>query len=89
MLQNTDSQVSLINDISRLSKPMILPEFIKVNVNGILYFSKYDETNGSELWKTDTEGNEVLVSDINPGQADSNPYNLININDTLYFTADD
>ncbi|WP_071189089.1 DUF5050 domain-containing protein [Trichormus sp. NMC-1] len=87
MLQNTDSQPSLVNKISRLSQPFISPDLINVNVNGTLYFTDSDETNGTELWKIDTEGNPVQL-DINLGEGSSNPYNLTNVNGTLYFTSD-
>ena len=43
-----------------------------------------------ELWKTDgTAGGTVLVKDINPGAAGSNIKNLVNVNGTLYFSAND
>ena len=43
-----------------------------------------------ELWKSDgTAAGTVLVKDINPGSASSEPSNLTNVNGTLFFTADD
>jgi ELWxxDGT repeat protein len=59
------------------------------NVNGTLYFTAYDGTNGNELWKIDSTGNAVLVNDINTGSNSSNPSNLTNVNGTLYFSASD
>lgn len=45
---------------------------------------------GNELWKTDlTESGTVRVRDINPGSAGSGPGELINVNGTLFFVADD
>ncbi len=62
-----------------------------VNVNGTLFFSANDGTNGQELWKSDgTEAGTVLVKNIHPGEgAGSAPGNLVNVGGTLYFTADD
>jgi ELWxxDGT repeat protein len=43
-----------------------------------------------ELWKSDgSAGGTVLVKDINPGSAGSNPASLTNVNGILYFAADD
>ncbi|HUR17947.1 MAG TPA: Ig-like domain-containing protein, partial [Acidimicrobiales bacterium] len=44
--------------------------------------------NGIELWKSDgTAEGTVLVKDINPGTASSNPDNLRALGNTLFFTA--
>ena len=44
------------------------------NVNGTLFFTANDGTNGRELWKSDgTAAGTVLVKDINPGSAGSYP----------------
>jgi ELWxxDGT repeat protein len=64
------------------------------NVNGALYFTASDSTTGDadnrELWKSDgTEAGTVLVKEINPGSASAAPYQLTNVNGTLYFTATD
>src|SRR5262249_8335265 len=49
-----------------------------------------DNTNGIELWRSDgTTDGTTLVKDINPGPADSQPYNFVDVNGTLFFTATD
>ncbi|MEG5002090.1 DUF4347 domain-containing protein, partial [Microcoleus sp. B5-C4] len=63
------------------------------NVNGTLYFTADDGTNGNELWKSDgTAAGTVLVKDINPGvNSGLSRYdtNFTNVNGTVYFGADD
>ncbi|MFN6566016.1 ELWxxDGT repeat protein [Dendronalium sp. ChiSLP03b] len=63
------------------------------NFNDTLYFIVDDAAYGKELWKSDgTEAGTVVVKDINPSSAiyydDDNTTNLIQVNDTLYFFAD-
>jgi ELWxxDGT repeat protein len=61
-----------------------------------LYFSalsqntgeEEEETYGSELWRSDgTEEGSIMVKDIYPGSTGSNPRDLINVNGTLFFVA--
>ncbi|MEL6164929.1 MAG: ELWxxDGT repeat protein [Cyanobacteria bacterium J06628_3] len=72
------------------------------DVNGTLFFSAEDGTNGRELWKSDgTESGTVLVKDINPGSSSSistTPFTpptsnsgnkFADVNGTFYFVADD
>ena len=60
-----------------------------VAMDGVLFFTAGDTTNGSELWKSDgTEIGTVLVKDILLGNQSSNPKNLINVNGVLFFTVD-
>ena len=72
-------------------------------VNGVLYFTATDATNGRELWKSDgTAAGTVLVKDIFPGSSpytydgndygeqpnNSSPSLLTAVNGTLFFAAD-
>lgn len=62
------------------------------NVNGVLYFSAYDEnlTYGEELWRSDgTAGGTYMLKDINPGGGNSEVANIIDINGKLFFRAYD
>lgn len=64
------------------------------NVNGTLFFTASDGIHGEELWKSDgTAAGTVMVKNIHPstGQdgAAASPRYLVNINGTLYFSAND
>ena len=59
-------------------------------VDDTLYFVADADNSGEELWKTDgTNTGTVRVSDINPGEAGSNPSRLTVVGDTLFFSATD
>lgn len=68
-------------------------------LNGELFFSAEDSISGAELWKTDgSEAGTVLVSDLAGGSFTDNygtypnsssPSDFVNVNGTLFFTADD
>ena len=62
------------------------------NINGTLYFSAYAELYGRELWKSDgTKAGTVMVKDTllyDDRAYGASPYQLTNVNGTLYFTAD-
>jgi ELWxxDGT repeat protein len=76
------------------SNPDILTEF-----NNKLYFAARNEENGFEIWVSDgTTNGTQLLKDINPGSEDnngnnypdaSNPSDFTELNNKLYFTADD
>ncbi len=64
------------------------PRYLTV-VNDLLYFSAYTVESGDELWRTDgtTEGT-IMVEDIYTTVGwGSHPYELTNVNGTLYFAA--
>ena len=65
------------------------PEYLTV-VDGAFFFAATAaDGTARELWKSDgTTAGTVMVKDINP-LTDSSPYNLSNVNGTLYFVADD
>ncbi len=62
-------------------------------INGLVYFTATDSTNGTELWKSDgTSAGTVLIKDIRPGAVSglvSYSSSLTNLNGTLYFYAND
>ena len=60
------------------------------NGNGVLYFVKYDNVYGNELWKSNgSDLGTVLVKDIFPGKGASYPYDLTFYNGKLLFSATD
>ncbi len=57
-------------------------------IGNTLFFINGDSSNGVELWRSDgTDAGTVRISDINPGTGSANPSNLVNLNGTLYFLA--
>jgi ELWxxDGT repeat protein len=80
---------------STVSKVADLPSYFSfisgfTNVGGILYFNlgDSDASTGSELWKSDgTAAGTMLVRDVVPGTASSNPRELTAFNNKLYFIA--
>jgi ELWxxDGT repeat protein len=60
------------------------------NVNGTLFFTADDGTEGDELWTSDgTAAGTVMVKDIYAGTASSAPVDLTSISGTLFFEAND
>ncbi|MBR8827124.1 MAG: VCBS repeat-containing protein [Gomphosphaeria aponina SAG 52.96 = DSM 107014] len=59
------------------------------NVNGTLFFTANNGTNGIELFSSNgTAEGTVLLKDIFVNGGSSNPSNLTNVNNILFFTAD-
>ena len=59
-------------------------------MNGTLFFTANDGTNGRELWKSDgTAAGTVLVKDIQPGQRQLEPRQPDGRGRPLFFAADD
>lgn len=61
-----------------------------IEFGGQYYFSKFETSTGSELWKTDgTVINTKMVKDINPGTTSSAANSFVPYNGKLYFIATD
>ncbi len=87
----TNSGTVLVRDISNGLNSSSNP-YSLTNVNGTLLFSAGAGLDGTnrELWKSDgTSSGTTLVRDILPGALSSRPFNLVVIDSTLFFTADD
>ena len=55
-------------------------------VGDYAYFSSFDVSHGTELWKTDgVPGRAELVKDITPGEASTNLYAFVATEDKLFF----
>jgi ELWxxDGT repeat protein len=93
----TDAGTLMVKDINPGSASSLPSSF--VNVNGELFFVSDDGVHGNELWKSDgTDAGTVMVKDIDPAGSNPDsttppittyPYNLTNVNGTLFFVADD
>lgn len=92
----TSSGTSMVKDVSPSGSALTTPSLGSnyfTNVNGTLYFVAYNPTTGDELWKSDgTSAGTTLVKDIVPGTG--SPFaawlpSFINLNGTLFFTAND
>ncbi|HNQ78961.1 MAG TPA: hypothetical protein PKJ37_02465 [Acidobacteriota bacterium] len=86
----TEEGTSIIGNILPINDGCcITPEYYE-EIDGVLFFSATNGTDGYELWKSDgTEAGTVLVKDINSGASSSYPEYLTNVNGTLFFGASD
>jgi ELWxxDGT repeat protein len=90
----TDAGTVLVKDISSGTHDSNPAELTPIG--NTLFFTANDGVTGYELWKTDgTTAGTALVKDIFPGTDpsaggpnSSAPISLINVNGTLYFTAE-
>ncbi len=57
------------------------------NVNGTLFLSRHDGTNGRELWRSNGTSTGTTRCEHQLGANDASPQSLINVNGTLYFSA--
>ncbi len=84
----TEAGTVILKDI----KPGLDSSFPRnlTDINGTLFFSADDGSNGRELWKSDgTNSGTVVIKDINPSEASSNPDKLTDVNGTAFFIAND
>lgn len=76
-------------DGGELSTVSSYPSYL-TNVDGTLFFAAYDLDHGIELFKSDgTANGTILVDDLNPGSADSDPLELTAFGNSLLFSARD
>jgi ELWxxDGT repeat protein len=63
--------------------------FAVLETSGLAVFAANDGVLGSELWRTDgTAAGTVLLKNINPGAAGSNPRNFLAAGNLVYFSAE-
>ncbi len=59
-----------------------------IDIDGTLFFLATEPGTGLEVWRSDgTEAGTILLKDINPGPADSEPSQLTQVGGALFFTA--
>ncbi|MFL5729240.1 MAG: T9SS type A sorting domain-containing protein [Cytophagaceae bacterium] len=60
------------------------------DLKGILIMQGKDVDHNTELWRTDgTAGSTYMIKDINPGKGSSNPQSFAQLDNYMYFFADD
>ncbi len=80
---------TLVKDINPTLGGSSSPKNLTI-VGNTLFFTASDSTNGVELWKTDLiNGTTSMVKNISPLSGSSSPSNLVNVNGTLFFRAND
>jgi ELWxxDGT repeat protein len=91
----TTTGTMLLKDIRPGAEPQAFgpdqpgPRFL-TNLNGTLFFTANDGTNGYELWKSDgTANGTTLFKNIAAGSANSSPGKLTSFQGNLFFAAND
>jgi len=80
-----------VEDIYPVVSGSSFPDYLTA-VGTTLFFSAFDGTNGTELWKSDSpygSANTVLVRDVYTGGSSSSPQYITNVNGILFFSAYD
>jgi ELWxxDGT repeat protein len=96
----TENGTQLVKDINAGGNYSGSSAYGFTELNNKLFFSANDGVNGTELWVTNgTENGTQLVKDINPGSSEgyygeiypdsSNPSDFTELNNKLYFSAND
>lgn len=70
----------------------ILRRFLAISemevIGGICFLNVLTEDHGAELWRSNgTASGTVLLKDIYPGRGSSSPLRMVNVNGTLFFSA--
>jgi ELWxxDGT repeat protein len=84
-------QFALLKEINPGNSSSIATEKgAMAQMGNVLFFSANTASNGVELWKTDgTPAGTVMIKDINPGTADSDPDHFFVLGNQMFFTAND
>ena len=62
--------------------------YLDLGASGQVYFEGDDGTHGYELWTSDGSAvGTYMLEDINAGSGSSYPYDVVNVNGTVYFGA--
>ncbi len=88
LLDTETGTYTLLKNINNNNQPSQLSSL--VSAGDKVYFVASDSIHGKELWRTDgTSSGTVMVQDLRPGTAGSNPTDLTLIGDNLFFIAND
>jgi ELWxxDGT repeat protein len=83
----TPDGTTLVKTIDYGNLGDLFPKMLEAG--GLLYFTLGSNNKADELWHSDGTPDGTDFQDINPGNAASDPRELTNVNETLFFTADD